>query len=325
MHGQTKLASVTPLFKNNSRLPSQYSARLWLAIFAGYALLALAVMWWRWGGTVEDSLAYFNTARYLRGELPFSALQPPFPYRLLMPTLAALLPGDVRNNFATLNWLAISAAAGALALAMARIGMDRKRVLGAGLLLILCVPTFWYAPYLLTDAGSICARAVFVLGVLTGQPWLAALAGLAGSAVREENILLLVWLLLMRRVGIVAGLALLAAAGAWMVLVRWQLIAGLPGYTWAPHLQTVISALRDVRSLASIASAIGLVVPLAVLGWRAAPASLRPLKSLLLLMALPPLYAALCVRVEGRAVWDLYPMLIPFALCAGLPRRRAEA
>src|SRR5471032_2449368 len=316
MHGQTKLASVTPLFKNNSRLPSQYSARLWLAIFAGYALLALAVMWWRWGGTVEDSLAYFNTARYLRGELPFSALQPPFPYRLLMPALAALLPGDVRNNFATLNWLAISSAAGALALAMARIGMDRKRVIGAGLLLILCVPTFWYAPYLLTDAGSICARAVFVL---------AALTGLAGSAVREENILLLVWLLLMRRVGIVAGLALLAAAGAWMVLVRWQLIAGLPGYTWSPHLQTVISALRDVRSLASIASAIGLVVPLAVLGWRAAPASLRPLKSLLLLMALPPLYAALCVRVEGRAVWDLYPMLIPFALCAGLPRRRAEA
>src|SRR5471032_1573464 len=297
----------------------------WLGVFALFSALALVLLLPHWGRTVEDSLAYFNTARYLRGELPASELRAPFPYRLLMPALAALLPGDVRNNFATLNWLAISVAAGALALAMARIGMDRKRVIGAGLLLILCVPTFWYAPYLLTDAGSICARAVFVLGVLTGQPWLAALAGLAGSAVREENILLLVWLLLMRRVGIVAGLALLAAAGAWMVLVRWQLIAGLPGYTWSPHLQTVISALRDVRSLASIASAIGLVVPLAVLGWRAAPASLRPLKSLLLLMALPPLYAALCVRVEGRAVWDLYPMLIPFALCAGLPRRRAEA
>lgn len=325
MHGHTQPASVTPIFKHHARLPSPYTPRQWLAVCAGFALLALAVMWQRWGGTVEDSLAYFNTARYLRGELPASALQAPFPYRLLMPALAALLPGDVRNNFATLNWLAVSIAAGALALAVARIGMDRKRVVGAGLLLILCVPTFWYAPYLLTDAGSACARAVFVLGVLTGQPWLAALAGLAGSAVREENILLLVWLLLMRRVGIVAGLALLAAAGAWMVFVRWQLIAGLPGYTWAPHLQTVVAALRDVRSLASIAGAVGVVVPLAVLGWRSAMPTLQPLKSLLLLMALPPLYAALCVRVEGRAVWGLYPMLIPFALCAGLPRRRAGA
>jgi hypothetical protein len=55
-----------------------------------------------------------------------------------------------------------------------------------------------------------------------------------------------------------------------------------------------------------------------------APARIAPLKSLLVLMALPPLYAALSVRVEGRIVWGLYPFLIPFAVSLGLPRR-AEA
>ena len=297
----------------------------WLPLAAGFALLSLAVMWWRWGGTVEDSLAYFNTARYLRGELPFNELRAPFPYRLLMPALAALLPGELHNSFARLNWLSVAAAATMLAMAMAHLGLDRKRVLAAGLLLILSLPAFWYAPYLLTDPGSVCARAAFVLGVLTGQPWLALGAGLLGSAVREENILLLVWLLATRRVALPAGLSALAAAGAWMLTVRWGIMAGLPHYTWVPSIDTVIAALGDVRSLASIAGGAGLVLPLAVLGWRHAPASLHPLKSLLFLMALPPLYAALCVRVDGRAIWGLYPMLIPFALHASLRAAPAGA
>jgi len=46
---------------------------------------------------------------------------------------------------------------------------------------------------------------------------------------------------------------------------------------------------------------------------------------LLPLMALPPLYAALSVRVEGRIVWSLYPCLIPFAVALGLPRRAETA
>jgi hypothetical protein len=46
----------------------------------------------------------------------------------------------------------------------------------------------------------------------------------------------------------------------------------------------------------------------------------KPLRSLLVLMALPPLYAALCVRVEGRIVWGLYPFLIPFAAAYGADR-----
>lgn len=218
----------------------------------GLSIAALAVMWSRWGGTIEDSLAYFNTARYLRGDLAASELRAPFPYRLLMPALAALLPGDVRNNFAFLNWLAVASAACAMALAMSRVGMDKRRVIFAGGLLILSVPTFWYAPYLLTDPGSVCARAVFVLGVVSGQPWLAAIAGLFGTAIREENILLLVWLLAVRRIAFLPGLAMLAAAGSWIILVRWYLIPGLPSYTWSPHFQTFVAALSDIRSLASL-------------------------------------------------------------------------
>jgi len=294
-----------------------------LALAAGFAALALFVMVWRWGGTVEDSLAYFNTARYLRGEIPASELRAPFPYRLLAPALAALIPGDTRQSFALLNWLCISAAAVMFALSALRAGGGRKAGVIAGLMLILSVPTFWYAPYLLTDPASICGRAAFVLAVLSGQPWLAALAGVTAAAVREENILLLVWLLAMRRIAILPGLAALALAGAWMLAVRWWLIPGLPGYVWAPSIGTVLAALRDVKSLASLAGGVGIVLPLALLGMRGAAPAQRPLKSLLLLMALPPLYAALCVRIEGRAIWGLYPMLVPFAAiyCARLGQR----
>lgn len=311
----------------------KFSSKQWLALAGGFAVLALLVMMWRWGGTVEDSQAYYDTARYLRGEVPASALRAPFPYRLLAPAVATAIPGDTRQSFALLNWLCISATALMAAMTVLKVGASRKAAVMAGLLMIVSVPTFWYAPYLLTDPASICARTAFVLAVLSGQPWLAVLAGVTASAVREENILLLVWLLAMRRISISVGLAALALAGAWMVAVRWWLIPGLPSYVWAPGISTVITALRDVRSLASLATAVGLVLPLALLGMRAAvpravPALqlLQPLKSLLLLMVLPPLYAALCVRVDGRAIWGLYPMLVPFAAiyCATwLERRRA--
>jgi hypothetical protein len=126
----------------------------------------------------------------------------------------------------------------------------------------------------------------------------------------------------MRQIPVLPGLAFLAAAGGWMVLVRWYIITGLPSYTWQPNVGTVLAALRDVRSLASIVGTALVVVPLAIVGWRVAPARLRPLASLLLLMALPQLYAALSVRVEGRLIWGLYPFLVPFAVCVGLRGRR---
>lgn len=290
----------------------------WLQLAAAFALLSFLMMVWRWGGTVADSQAYYDTARWLRGELPAGSLVAPFPYRLLVPALAAAMPGDLRNGFAMLNWVLITVGACLMSAAVLRAGLGHKRAVAAGLMMIVSLPTFWYAPYLLVDPGSVCARAAFVLAVLCGQPWLAALAGLLGTAVREENILLLVWLLAMRRIAFVPGLAALAAAGAWIVAVRWWLVGGLPAYAWTPAWAQLVHALQDLRSLATILGSACLAVPLALLGWRAAPAALRPFAGLLVLMALPPLYAALCVRVDGRAVWGLYPFLLPFAACAGL-------
>lgn len=287
-------------------------------MFTGFALLALIVMSWRWGGTVEDSQAYFDTARYLRGELPFAELRAPFPYRVLVPAVASVIPGDLRNNFAGLNWALISGAALVMALTVARLGFGHGRAIGAGLLLILSVPTFWYAPYLLVDPGSIFARAVFVFAVISGQPWLAAVSGVAGTAVREENIVLLFWLLAMRQIGIVPGLAALAAAGAWIVSVRWLMLPGLPSYVWEPSVHSVVTNMSNPRTLASLATAAGIVVPLALVAWRHMPAQLKPLRSLLLLLILPPLYAALSVRIDGRAIWSLYPLLVPIAVSIGL-------
>jgi hypothetical protein len=301
---------------DDPRIPGQPIR--WPVLFFMFALLAMTLMVWRWGGTIEDSQAYFDTARYFRGELGIEALRAPFPYRTLVPAIAAALPGDLRNVFAALNWMFMTASACFMTAAVLRSGLDTRRATGAGVMMLFALPTFWYAPYLLVDPGSICARSAFVLAVLAGQPWLAALAGLAGTAVREENILLLVWLLASRRIPPVGGLAAVAAAGAWLVAVRFWLIPGLPSYTWAPSWWTVNHALHDVRSLASIAGTALPLVPAAILGWRHAPASVQPLRSLLFLMALPPLYAALCVRVEGRIVWGLYPFLIPFAAAYGL-------
>lgn len=292
----------------------------WLQLAAAFALLAFLLMLWRWGGTVADSQAYYDTARYLRGEIPSGSLVAPFPYRLLVPAVASIIPGELRNSFALLNWVLVTAAACLMSAAVLRAGLGHRRAVAAGVLMIVSLPTFWYAPYLLVDPGSVCARAGFVLALLSGQPWLAALAGLAGTAVREENILLLVWLVAMRRIALLPGLAVLAAAGAWIVAVRWWLVTGLPAYTWAPRVAQVLHALQDWRSLATIAGSAIVVAPLALLGWRKAPAALRPFAGLLVLMALPPLYAALCVRVDGRAVWGLYPFLVPFAVCVGLDR-----
>ncbi len=292
-----------------------------LSLMLALSALALALMWRRWGGTVEDSLAYFNTALWLRGQLPFEALQAPFPYRLLVPAVASVLPGELHNSFALLNWLLVSAAGVMAALTVVRLGYPRRLGYLAGALMVLAVPTYWYAPYLLVDPGSICARAAFVLALVSGQPWLAALAGVVGTAVREENILLLVWLLAARQAPWRIGLPALALAGAWLLAVRWYIVAGLPSYVWKPSVQQLVHALSgDWRSLASLALCAGAVLPMALVGLPRAPQQLRPLKSLLLLMALPPLYAMLSVRVEGRVVWGLYPMLIPFAIAATVPR-----
>ncbi|MGZ5201000.1 MAG: hypothetical protein ACXWC4_14615 [Telluria sp.] len=265
---------------------------------------------------MEDSLAYFDTARYLRGELPLSALRAPFPYRLLVPAVASVLPGDLRHAFAGLNWACITAAAVLMWQAALHVGASPKRALLAGLMMLVSVPTVWYAPYLLVDPGSVCVRSLFVLAVLTSQPWLALGAGLIATAIREENILLLGWLLLTGRVSWRAGLAALALAAASLVTVRWWVIGGLPGYTWRPNWWTVRHALQDIPSILSMIGCAGIVLPLGIAGWRLASDELKPLRGLLVLMVLPSLYAATSVRIDGRAIWELNPFLVPLAIAA---------
>lgn len=291
-----------------------------LLIVAAFGALAYLLMVWRWGGTVEDSLAYFDTARYLRGEIPVSELRAPFPYRLLVPSIAAALPGELRHAFASLNWALVTAAAVLMWQSVLAIGAGPRRALLAGLMMLLSLPVFWYAPYLLVDPGSVCARSLFVFAVLTGQPWLALLAGLIATAVREENILLLGWLLVSGRVSLRVGLAALAAAALWLVAVRWWIIGGLPSYTWRPNWWTVRHALQDIPSLLSMAGCAGVVLPFGLLGIRGAPAQLKPLAWLLLLMALPALYAAMSVRIDGRAIWGLYPFFVPLAATFAMKR-----
>lgn len=319
------LISVSP-----SAFPASSSARRLrlVALMLGFCVLAFGIMWWRWGGMVGQSQAYFDTARFLRGEIGPGELRAPFAYRLLVPAIAAAIPGDLRNAFAALNWMLVSGAACFILLTVKRLGFGTSRATCAALLLVVSLPTCWYAPNLLADPGSLCARAVFVFALVSGQPWLAALAGVAGSAVHEENILLLVWLLATRHIALGAGMLALSAAAAWMLALRWWLLAGLPPHAAQPGVDTLYRALADWRSLASLAGGAGLVLPLALAGLHRAPRRLRSLKGLLLLMALPPLYAPLYVPIDGRAIWNLYPMLIPFAVgigMAGRPRPDAGA
>ena len=249
---------------NVYRIPRRFN---WPFVIGGFAVLSLALMLWRWGGTVEDSLAYFDTARWVRGEIPLHELRAPFPYRLAVPALAAILPGDIHNTFAALNWLFVTATACLATATVRRMGFGTRRALAAGLLVVLSLPTFWYAPYLLVDPGAICMRMLFVFAVLTGQVRLALAAGLAATVIREENILLLGWslgwLLYTRRSGVVHCLAALAAAAGWLVAVRWWIVPGLPHYVWIPNLDTVRALLADTRGLLSLLGCSVIVVPLA--------------------------------------------------------------
>jgi hypothetical protein len=299
-------AASSPLRRADAGLP--------LLAIATIAALAALLMMWRWGGTIEDSQAYFDTVRFLRGELAVSDLRAPFPYRIGIPALVAALPFDARHAFAAVNWLCVSLASVMMGLAAAAALDDWRAFWLAALLGTANFCTFWYAPYLLVDPGSLLARSVFVYAIVTARPGLAFASVLAATAIREENIVLAGWLLLTGRVTLARGLMLVAACGLWLVTVRWYLVPGLPPYRWTPSVARIVEALHDVRSLATIAATSVVVVPLALLGMRRAPVNLKPLRTLLLFMALPPLYAMLSVRIDGRVVWGLYPFLVPFAV-----------
>jgi hypothetical protein len=302
---------------NVYRIPRRFN---WPFVVGGFALLALVLMLWRWGGTVGDALAYFDTARWLRGELPLAALRAPFSWRLGVPALAAIVPGDLHHVFGALNWLFVTATACLATATVRRMGFGTERALIAGLLVAVSLPTAWYAPYLFVEPGSICMRTLFVFAVLTAQPRLALVAALAATAVSEENILLLGWLLATRQVGRAQGLAALGAALAWLAAVRWWIEADVPASAW-PDAAFVANRLSDGWGWLSLAACAGPVALLAVAGLRHAPPRICQLKSLLALMAVPAVYAALCVRIDGRLAWGLYPFLVPLAAAAGMPRR----
>jgi hypothetical protein len=303
---------------NVYRIPRRFN---WPFVIGGFAVLALAIMLGRWGGAAFDSIAYADTARWLRGEVPLSALRAPFAYRLAVPALAAVLPGALHNTFAALNWVCVTATACLATAAVRRMGFGTRRALGAGLLVVLSLPTFWYAPCPLVDPASVCMRMLFVFAVLTTQPRLALAAALAATAVHEENILLLGWLLVTRRVAVNHGLAALAAAAAWLAAVRGAVVPGLAHDAWLPGVGTLGARLGDTRGLLMLAGCAGVVLPLALAGIRRAPPRIGALRSLLALMALPALYGALDLSVDGTGVWALYPFLVPFAVSLGLPRR----
>lgn len=303
---------------NVYRIPRRFN---WPFVIGGFAALALAIMLGRWGGAAFDSIAYADTARWLRGEVPLSALRAPFAYRLAVPALAAVLPGALHNTFAALNWICVTATACLATAAVRRMGFGARRALAAGLLVVLSLPTFWYAPCLLADPASVCMRMLFVFAVLTTQPRLALTAALAATAIHEDNILLLGWLLVTRRVAAHYGLAALAAAAGWLAAVRGAIVPGLAHDAWLPAIGAVGARLGDTRGLLALAGCAGVVLPLALAGiWRAPP-RIHALRSLLGLMALPALYGAVNLRVDGTGVWALYPFLVPFAVSLGLPRR----
>lgn len=309
---------MTPATGNVHRMPRRFN---WLLVSAGFAALALVLMVWRWGSTDGTAQGYFDTGLWLRNEIPLADLQAPFAYRLAIPALAAFIPGELHHVFALLNWVFVSIAACLATATVRRLGFGTPRALAAGLLVLLSLPTLWYAPGLLVDPASLCLRMLFVFALLNGQARLTLLAALAATAVSEENILLLGWLLAMDRIDTRRGLAALAGAAAWLLVVRTWIVPGLPGVAWLPNLDALARLAGDWEGWLALIACAGLVLPLGVLGLRHAPARLTPLKSLALLMAVPPLVALLSMQVDGCIVWGLYPFLIPFVVALGLPRR----
>lgn len=311
---------------NVYRIPRRFN---WPLVIGGFSLLALAMMMGRWGAGDAESSAYLNLAHWLRGESALPALPAPFAYRLGLPALASVLPGELHHVFATVNWLFVTATALLATAAVRRLGFGTQRALAAGLLVILSLPTVWYAPAVLAEPGSICMRMLFVFGVLTGRPGLALAAALAGTAIREDDILLLAWLAASAQVSRGRMAAALAGAIGYIAAVHGWMAPGAVDAAMGPVPGSLVmpeaARLTDWPGLLSLGACAGFVLPLGLAGLRDAPPRIRPLRSLLVLMLLPGLHAALSGRADGRIVWDLYPFLLPFAVALGMPREAAQA
>ena len=298
------------------RIPRYFN---WPLVTGGFALLALVMMMGRWGAVEAESFALLDLAHWLRGDAALPQLTAPLTYRLGLPALASVLPGELHHVFATLNWLFVTATALLATATVRRLGFGTQRALAAGLLVILSLPTVWYAPAVVAEPASICIRMLFVFGVLNGRPGLALAAALAGTAIREEDILLLAWLAASGPVSRVRMGAALGAAMGWIVGLHLWMAHGAADTV--PALAAAgINASAGWDRLLSLGACAGFVLPLALAGLRDAPARIRSLRSLLVLMLLPGMQAALSGHADGRIVWDLTPFLLPFAVALGMPR-----
>jgi len=302
---------------NVYRIPRHFN---WPLVAGGFALLALVMMMGRWGAVEAESPGLLGLAHWLRGEAPLPTLATPFTYRLGMPALASVLPGELHHVFATVNWLFITATALLATATVRRLGFGTQRALAAGLLVILSLPTVWYAPAVLAEPGSLCMRMLFVCGVLSGQPGVALAAALAGTAIREEDILLLAWLAASGQLSRTRIGAALAAAMAYIVMLHVWMVPATPEALPAPEHASLVGW----DHLLSLGACAGFVLPLALAGLRDAPDRIRPLRSLLVLMLLPGLQALVTGHGDGRIVWDLYPFLLPFAVALGMPRAAVQ-
>jgi len=161
---------------------------------------------------------------------------------------------------------------------------------------------------------------LFVCGVLSGRPGVALAAALAGTAIREEDILLLAWLAASGQLSRTRIGAALAAAMAYIVMLHVWMVPATPEALPAPE----HASLAGWGHLLSLGACAGFVLPLALAGLRDAPDRIRPLRSLLVLMLLPGLQALVTGHGDGRIVWDLYPFLLPFAVALGMPRAAVQ-
>jgi hypothetical protein len=314
---------MTQIAANVYRIPRRFN---WLLVAAGFAMLALVLMLPRWGTTDGAARGYFETGLWLRSEIPLADLHAPFAYRLAVPALAAFIPGELHHVFALLNWVFVTVGACLATATVRRLGFGTTRALAAGLLVLLSWPTLWYAPGLLVDPAALCMRMLFVFALLGGRLRLALGAALAATAISEENILMLGWLIVTQYKDASAteqrrGSIAFAGAAVWLIAVRGWIAPGVPGNVWLPNLGALQDLANDWHAWLALAACAGLVLPLGLIGLRRAPARLAPLKSLLALLAAPVLVALLSMRVDGCIVWGLYPFLIPFAVALGLPQQ----
>jgi len=193
----------------------------------------------------------------------------------------------------------------------------------AGWLLIISVPTFWYAPNLLTEPSSILIRVGILYAILNRKLiWVVPL-GVLAVLVREDNVIVLIaavlWTLRRRdfRQAILWGTSVAIGSGC-LILVRYA-FRSLPGYIWLPGTFWLRFNFLHLVNYVNVIACMGVVFPLFVIGIVRHELT-RELRSFFLFftgaMLLPPLYAMISARFDGRPYWTMYPAMLPLAAAA---------